>query len=79
MEQQIQSVVVKEVLGMLAERLVVKKTELIGFLEGKVENPRASAVVLAQTLSTQGLITYVTAIGESSIAITKRGIREAEK
>jgi len=68
----------KELLKEIAKRMVVKKEELVEFVESRGENPKILNKV-AQSLYTQGLIIYVTPIGQTCYAITQRGMREALK
>jgi len=68
----------KELLKEIAKRMVVKKEELVEFVESRGENPKILSKV-AQSLYTQGLIIYVTPIGQTCYAITQRGMREALK
>lgn len=66
----------KEVLGEIAKRLVVKKEELVDFLKDRVENPVSVVEAVTKSLNDKGLITYVSAIGQSCYAVTQRGMRE---
>jgi hypothetical protein len=68
----------KELLKEIAKRMVVKKEELVEFVKSIGGNPNVLAKV-AQSLYTQGLIIYVTPIGQTCYAITQRGMREALK
>ncbi len=60
----------------ISRRLVVKKDELMVFLENKGENPKIVDKVV-KDLYRRGLIIYVTPIGQTCYAITQRGMREA--
>lgn len=64
----------KEVLEKIAKCLVVKKEELVKFLENKAENPVSVVEAVTKSLNDKGLITYV--IGQNCYAITQRGMRE---
>jgi len=68
----------KELLKEIAKRMVVKKEELVEFVKSIGGNPNVLAKV-TQSLYTQGLIIYVTPIGQTCYAITQRGMREALK
>lgn len=69
----------REVLEEIARRQVVKKDELVSFLENKVENPSSYVKSVTEALRDQGLITNVTPLGESCYAITQKGMREVGK
>lgn len=66
----------KELLEEISKHLVVQKEELIKFLEGKVENPFSEAESLIKVLNDKGLITYISLIGKTCMAITQKGLRE---
>lgn len=66
----------KELLEEIAKRLVVKREELVKFLEGKVENPFSEVDNLTKTLNDKGFIIYVSLIGKGCMAITQKGLRE---
>ena len=65
----------KELLKEISGRLVVKKEELIRFLENKGENTQILDRVM-KDLYSRGLITYVTPIGQTCYAITQRGMKK---
>ena len=65
----------KQVLEEIAKRMVMKKEELVSFLGDKVENPSSYVQSVTKALSDQGLITYVTPLGQSCYAITQKGMR----
>lgn len=65
-----------QVLEEINKRMVVKKEELMGFLDGKVDNPKAVLAAVVRSLSEKGLITSVSPVGESCYAITQKGMRE---
>jgi len=67
----------REVLLEIARRMLVKHEELVHFLEGKVDNPQQIATQVAKSLSNRSLIIYVSPIGQSCLAITQKGMREA--
>jgi rRNA maturation endonuclease Nob1 len=69
----------REVLEEMAKRMVMKKEELVSFLENKVENPSSYIQAVTKALNDQGLITYVTPLGQSCYAITQKGMREVGK
>jgi len=66
----------RQVLEEMVKRLVMKKEELIGFLDGKVDDPRAVSSAVIRSLSEKGLITSVSPVGESCYAVTQKGMRE---
>ncbi|MCS7106071.1 MAG: BlaI/MecI/CopY family transcriptional regulator [Candidatus Aenigmarchaeota archaeon] len=66
----------KEVLEEIARRMLVKKEELVLFLENKVENPVSTVETIVKLLIDKGLVTYVEVIGKTCYAITQKGIRE---
>jgi RNA-binding protein YhbY len=66
----------KEVLEEIAKKMLVKKEELVLFLENKVENPVSTAESIVKLLIDKGLITYVEVIGKTCYAITQKGMRE---
>jgi len=66
----------KQVLEEITKRMVVKKEELIGFLDGKVDDPKAALAAVIRSLSEKGLITSVSPVGESCYAVTQKGMRE---
>ncbi|RLI97937.1 MAG: hypothetical protein DRP00_03105 [Candidatus Aenigmatarchaeota archaeon] len=68
----------KEVLKELARKLVARKSEIKDFLKKKVKNGDRKLETITKSLKDKGLITYVSVIGESCIAITQRGMRELE-
>jgi len=67
----------REVLLEIARRMLVKHEELVQFLKGKVNNPQQMATQVAKSLSNRDLIIYVSPIGQSCLAITQKGMREA--
>jgi len=69
----------RQVLEEIARRMVVRKEELVSFLENKVENPSSYVQAVTKALSEQGLITYVSPLGQTCYAITQRGMREVGK
>jgi DNA-binding PadR family transcriptional regulator len=69
----------KEVLEEIARRMLVKKEELVLFLENKVENPISTVESIIKLLKDKGLITYVEVIGKSCYAITQKGMREVNE
>ena len=69
----------RQILEEIAKKMVVKKEELVSFLENKVENPSSYIQAVVKALSEQGLITYVTPLGQSCYAITQKGMREVGK
>jgi hypothetical protein len=66
----------KKVLEEITKRMVVKKEELIDFLDGKVDDPHAVLASVIMSLSEKGLITSVSPVGESCYAVTQKGMRE---
>jgi hypothetical protein len=66
----------KEVLEEIIKRMVVKKEELVEFLENKIENPSAVVNSITKALFDRGLITYVSPLGQNCYAITQKGMRE---
>lgn len=69
----------RKVLEELVKNLVMKKDELVRFLDGKVDNPESALDVVIKNLITKQMVTYVTPIGESCFAVTQKGMREARK
>ena len=69
----------RQILEEIAKRMVMKKEELISFLGDKVENPSSYVQIVTKALSEQGLITYVSPLGQSCYAITQKGMREVGK
>jgi hypothetical protein len=67
----------KKVLEEISRKLVMKKEELVSFLENEVENPFSAFKEATQTLSIQGFIRYVNEIG--AFTITQKGIKEVSK
>ena len=67
----------REVLLEIARRMLVKHEDLVQFLKGKVNNPQQMATQVAKSLSNRDLIIYVSPIGQSCLAITQKGMREA--
>ncbi|MEM7825624.1 MAG: BlaI/MecI/CopY family transcriptional regulator [Candidatus Aenigmatarchaeota archaeon] len=72
----IQDGIEREVLEEIARKMLVKKEELVLFLENKVENPISTVETIVKLLIDKGLVTYVEVIGKSCYAITQRGLRE---
>ena len=68
----------KEVLKELARKLVARKSEIKDFLKKKVKDGDRKLETITKSLKDKGLITSVSVIGESCIAITQRGMRELE-
>jgi len=66
-----------DLLKEISRRLVVKKEELVRFLETEGENPQILGEII-EDLYSRNLITYVTPIGHTCYAITQWGMREAE-
>ena len=69
----------KQILEQIAIRQVVKKEELVSFLENKVENPSSYVQAVTKALIELGLITNVSPLGQSCYAITQKGMREVGK
>jgi predicted transcriptional regulator len=69
----------RQILEEIAKKMVVKKEELVSFLENKVENPSSYVQAVVKALSEHGLIVYVTPLGQSCYAITQKGMREVGK
>jgi RNA-binding protein YhbY len=70
--------IAKQVLAEIARKELIKKEEVVEFLKDKVSNPHDVAATIAKDLYSRGLITYVTPIGESCIAITQKGMRQVQ-
>jgi len=68
----------REVLEEIARRGVVNYQELAHFLDGKVINPLEVITKVAKSLSGRNLIIYVSPIGQTCLAITQKGMREAK-
>lgn len=69
----------KQILEEITKKMVVKKEELVDFLDGKVEDSRAALTAVIRGLTEKGLITSVSPVGESCYAVTKKGMRETLK
>ncbi|MBS3055306.1 MAG: hypothetical protein J4452_02320 [Candidatus Aenigmarchaeota archaeon] len=69
----------RQILEEIAKRMVMKKEELVSFLGDKVENPSSYVQSVTKALSDQGLITYVSPLGQGCYAITQKGMREVGK
>lgn len=68
----------REILEEIAEKLLMKKEEIIFLLENKVDDPLKSANEIMNSLIKQGLITPAP-VGTSAYAVTQKGMREARK
>jgi predicted transcriptional regulator len=68
----------REILEEIAEKLLMKKEEIIFLLENKVDDPLKSANEILNSLIKQGLITPAP-VGTSAYAVTQKGMREARK
>jgi len=68
----------REVLEEIARRGVANYQELAHFLDGKVINPLEVITKVAKSLSGRNLIIYVSPIGQTCLAITQKGMREAK-
>lgn len=68
----------RKVLEELVKNLVMKKDELVRFLDGKVDNPESSLEMVMKNLIAKQLVTYVSPIGESCFAVTQKGMREVK-
>jgi len=69
----------RQILEEITKRLVVKKEELVDFLDGKVKDSRAVLTAVIRSLSEKGLIISVSPVGESCYAVTQKGMRETLK
>lgn len=69
----------RQVLEEINKRLVVKREELIKFLDGKVVDPKTTLATIIRSLSEKGLVTPVSPVGESCYAVTQKGMREILK
>jgi|GEM_PF-6391136 hypothetical protein len=67
----------KKVLEEISKRLVMKKEEIVSFLENEIENPFSAFKEATQNLSIHGFIRYVNEIG--AFTITQKGIKEVNK
>lgn len=65
----------RAVLGEISRRMVVRKSELIEFLHGKVDNPAAFVDAITKRLYNQDMITYVTPLGKDCFAVTLKGLQ----
>ena len=63
----------KELLKEFAKKSVMRKDEIIKFLDGKVNNPIEAYKEITNNLVSNGLITYVY-VGESTFVLTRKGI-----
>lgn len=63
------------VLGEISRRKVMRKSEVVEFLKGKVDNPDAAADAVTKRLYNQGMITYVTPLGKDCYAVTLKGLK----
>jgi len=68
----------KIILEEIARRLVVKKEELVQFLEGKTANPVSVVKDVTKKLISEQLVTNVDPVSMSSYAITQKGMRAAK-
>jgi len=66
-----------EVLKQVAEKLLMRKEEIILLLQGKVDNPLKTANETVSSLVKQGFIT-VAPVGNSTYAVTQKGMRAAK-
>jgi len=66
----------REVLEELSKKLLMKRDEIINFLQGKVDNPKTTYANIIENLKAKGFIKHISPIGESVVTITQKGIRE---
>lgn len=69
----------KKVLQELASRELMKRDELVQFLQDKVENANSVANDVMRQLVFKGFATNLTPVGESCIIITQKGMRAARE
>ena len=69
----------KELLRELSKRLIMQKHEIVTFLSDKAKDNSSVVEQLIKNLSNKGLVASIAPIGNSCIAITKQGVREADK
>lgn len=69
----------QKVLEEIARRQIVNKEELVSFLQKEIDNPSEVVAAITKDLSSQGLITNLSPIGESYFAITQKGMRKVGK
>lgn len=74
-----EDVLEREILLEIARKEVITKSELLEFLKAKTDNPLNVLENAIKNLNTNGLIQYVSPLGESSYIITQKGIREVER
>ncbi|MEM5801848.1 MAG: hypothetical protein QXQ18_00465 [Candidatus Aenigmatarchaeota archaeon] len=66
----------EQLLVELSKRLVMKKDEIINFLQDKVPNAKQVYTQLLQDLISKGFVRHVEPVGESVVAITQKGMKE---
>ena len=66
-----------EVLKQISEKLLMKKEEIILLIQGKVDDPLKIANEIVSSLLNQGFIA-VAPVGNSSYAVTQKGMRAAK-
>ncbi len=69
----------REVLKELKKRLVMKREEIIGFIEKFDPSYKSSIDSVIRELNSKGMITYVMMIGRNCLAITQKGMRAIEE
>lgn len=67
----------KEVLLQFVEKLLMKKVEVVLMLKDRTENPNQIAGEILSRLTSQGMIA-VAPVGDSTYAVTQKGIRAAK-
>lgn len=68
----------KEVLQHIAERLLLKKIEIVLMLKDRTDDPNRAANEILSSLLRQGMIA-LTPAGDSTYAVTQKGMRETAK
>jgi hypothetical protein len=67
----------REILGQISQKLLMKKEEIILFLQGKVDDPMKISNEIIKNLLSQNLIA-IAPVGNSTYAVTQKGIRAAK-
>jgi hypothetical protein len=66
-----------EILQIFCEKLLMKKEEIVLFLQGKVDDPMKISNEIIKSLLAQNLIA-IAPVGGSTYAVTQKGIRTAK-
>lgn len=66
-----------EILQIFCEKLLMKKEEIVLFLQGKVDDPLKISNEVIKNLLSQNLIA-IAPVGGSTYAVTQKGMRTAK-